>query len=65
MKLTVTVSIRSPETVESIIRSIDREDRGSRVGFRDPAIPLQYNHFGPNLVVDLRPLVQNFLYVIL
>jgi hypothetical protein len=65
MELKLTANIHSPETVESIVRSIYRQHGRSGVRLGHSSVSLQDYHFGPYLVVDLSPLVQHFLYVIL
>lgn len=55
----------SPEAVETVVGAVDCEHRGAGVRFCNPSVPFQDYHFGPNLVVDLVPFVQNFLDVVL
>ena len=54
-----------PETVESCVTAVDREDRSSDVGLGDPSVPLQDDDLGPDLIVDVLPLAQQLLDVIL
>lgn len=54
-----------PVSVESLVGPVHCENRSSGVRFGHSAIPFEHYHFGPYLVVDLRPFVQHFLYVIL
>lgn len=58
-------AVNIPEAIESVVWAVDGEDRGPGVGLRHPAISLQHNHLCPNFVVDLVPLVQDLLDVIL
>lgn len=54
-----------PETVEAVVAAVDGEYRCARVRLGHPPIPFQDYDFGPDLVVDLRPLVQHLLYMVL
>jgi len=55
----------SPHAVEAIVGSINGQHRGACVRLGHAAIPLEDDHFGPDLVVDLGPFVQHFLNVFL
>lgn len=55
----------SPETVEAIVRTVYCQNGSSGISFRHPPVPLQDDHFGPDLVVDLGPFVQHLLNVVL
>lgn len=57
--------IHLPHSVEAIIRSVDGQHRGPSVRFGHAPIPFEDDHFGPNLVIDLSPFVQNLLNVLL
>lgn len=55
----------SPHAIETVIRTVDCQHWNSRVCFRDASVALKDDDFRPNLIVDLRPLVQDFLNVLL
>jgi len=55
----------SPETIETIVWTIYCQHGRSCVRLSHSTVSLQDYNFGPNLVVDLCPFVQHFLYVIL
>jgi len=55
----------SPHAIEAIVGSINGQHRGACVRLGHAAIPLEDDHFGPDLVVDLGPFVQHFLNVFL
>lgn len=54
-----------PVSIESFVGPVNRQYRSSGVSFSHPTVSLEHDNFGPNLVVDLRPLIQYFLNVIL
>ena len=54
-----------PEPVEAVVRPVDCEDRGARVGLGHPPVPLQDDDLGPDLVVDRLPFVEHLLDVVL
>lgn len=54
-----------PETIEAVVTAIHCEDGGPGVRLGDSPVTFQDDYFGPDLVVDLRPLVQHFLDVVL
>ena len=54
-----------PKSVESVIRAVDGQDRGPCVRLRYPPVPLEDNDLGPDLVIDVVPLGNDFLDVIL
>ena len=54
-----------PEPIKPVLRPTDRQDGGPGVGLGDPPVPLKDNHFGPNLVIDIVPLLKNLRDVIL
>lgn len=55
----------SPKAIETVIRTVDRENRRSCIGFSHTSISLEDDYFCPYLVVYLVPLVKNLLYMIL
>ena len=55
----------NPESIKSILRPIDSEDRSSSISFGDPPIPLQHNDFGPDFIINVVPLLQDLGDVIL
>lgn len=55
----------SPESIETVITSVDLDGDGSSVRFGHATVPLHDNQFSPDLVVDLVPFVQHLLNVIL
>lgn len=55
----------SPHAVEAIVGSINGQHWGACVRFGHATIPLEDDHFGPDLVVNLGPFVQHFLNVLL
>lgn len=55
----------SPETIKAVVAAVDCEYGSARVRFGYPPVPLQDYDFGPDLIVDLRPLVQHLLYMVL
>lgn len=54
-----------PHAVEAIVGAVDGQHRSTCVCLGHAAIALEDDYFGPDLVVDLRPFVQHFLYVFL
>lgn len=54
-----------PHAVEAIVGAINGQHRSTCVCLRHAPIPLEDDHFGPDLVIDLGPLVQDFLNVFL
>lgn len=57
--------VRSPHPVEPVVGAVYREHRRTRIRLRDAPVPFENDHFGPDLVVDLRPFVEDFLDVFL
>lgn len=57
--------IHVPHAVKAIVGSVDSEHRGPRVRLRHASVPLEHYDLRPDLIVDLRPLVQDLLYVFL
>lgn len=55
----------SPESIETVITSVDLDRDGSSVRFGHATVTLHDNQFSPDLVVDLVPLIQHFLDVVL
>lgn len=55
----------SPHAVEAIVGAINGQHRSPCVRLCHAPIPLENDHFGPDFVVDLGPLVQHFLNVFL
>ena len=60
-----TVYWQIPKSVESVVGAVDREHRRAGVRLGDSSVPLEDDDLRPDLVVDLVPLVQHFLYVVL
>ena len=61
----VTLGGFEPEAVESSVSAVDREDRSSDVSLGHPSVPLQDDDLGPDLVVNVLPLAQQLLDVVL
>ena len=55
----------NPEPIKPVLRPADRQDGGPGVGLGDPPVPLKDDHFCPNLVIDIVPLLENLRDVIL
>ena len=53
------------ETVESVSGPVNLELWGTRVRLGDTSVPLHADDFGPYFVIDLFPLLENFLDVVL
>lgn len=51
--------------VEAVIRAVDGEDWCACVSFGNASVSLEDNDFGPDLVVNLFPLHEHFLNVVL
>lgn len=54
-----------PKPVKAFIRTVEGEDRGSGVSLGNAPIPLQHDHFSPDLIVYAVPFVHNLLNVVL
>jgi len=54
-----------PEAVEAVVRAVDGDDRGARVGLGHAPVALQDDQLGPDLVVDGSPLLVDLLNVVL
>jgi hypothetical protein len=54
-----------PESVETIVASVNLNGNGPGVRFGYTSIALHDDELGPDLVVDLMPFVQNLLDVVL
>lgn len=54
-----------PVAVEAVVRAVDGEDGGAGVGLGHASVPLEDDDFGPDLVVDLFPLHEHLLNVVL
>ena len=60
-----TVTMLSPEAVETGVAAVDCEHGGTDVSFGHSPVPLQDDDFGPDLVVNVLPFAQQFLDVVL
>ena len=55
----------SPESVETVGAAVDCEDGRAGVGLGHPAVPLEDDDLGPDLIINRFPFAENLLYVIL
>ena len=53
------------ETVKAVFGAVDREDGGPGVGLGNPPVPLEDDHLGPDLVLDVVPLLKDLGDVVL
>lgn len=58
-------NLYAPHAIETVIRSVDGQHRSACIRFGHATVALEHDHLRPDLVVDLRPLVQHFLDVFL
>jgi len=61
----IIVYSNSPHSIEPILGSINGYHRGAGVGFGHTSVLLEDDYLGPDLVVDLLPLGQNLIDVVL
>jgi len=61
----IIVYSNSPHSIEPILGSIDGYHRGAGVGLGHTSVLLEDDYLGPDLVVDLLPLGQNLVDVVL
>ena len=54
-----------PEAIEAVLRAVDGEYGCAGIGLCHAPVPLQDDHFGPDLVVDRMPLAENLIDVVL
>lgn len=59
------VQCNLPHSIEAIVTAVNREDWRSRISFCHTTISLKDDHFCPNFVINLSPLIQHFLNVLL
>jgi len=61
----IIVYSNSPHSIKPILGSIDGYHRGAGVGLGHASVLLEDDYLGPDLVVDLLPLGQNLVDVVL
>lgn len=58
-------SLILPHPIKAVVGAVDCQHWSACIGLGDAPVPLEDDDFRPDLVIDLRPLIQHFLNVLL